>query len=125
MDVEESKTARRVKRFYNKGMIGLVLKTALQFFRESGQVVVMLTMFVFMLSWMLKAKPHNKFQNYSIVCYDVFGNISSIDGLRTEFKIHDVAWSFMKHYKKSYPLYNFALISNSKNSEKKTIVKYI
>ncbi len=106
-------------------MSGFVFKTTLQFFKESGHAVVMLTVFIFVISWMLKAKPHNKFQNYSIVYYDVFGNISSIDGLRTEFKIHDVAWSFMKNYKKSYSLYNFALISNTSNSEKKMIVKYI
>lgn len=106
-------------------MSGFVFKPTLQFFKESGQAVVMLTVFIFMLSWMLRAKPRNKFQSYSVICYDVFGNISSIDGLRTEFKIHDVAWSFMKHYKKAHPLYNFALISNISNSEKKTIVKYI
>ncbi|MFZ0185084.1 MAG: hypothetical protein WBV92_03765 [Nitrosotalea sp.] len=106
-------------------MSGFAFKTTLQFFKESGQAVVMLTVFIFMISWILKAKPHNKFQNYSIVCYDIFGNVSVIDGLRIEFRVHDVAWSFMKHYKKSYPLYNFALISNTSNSEKKMIVKYI
>ena len=39
---------------------------------------------------------------------------SVIEGIRTEFKTHDVAWSFMKHYKETYPLYNFALVSESK-----------
>ena len=105
-------------------MNGFAFRTTLQFF-EFGQAVIMLAVFVFMLSWMLKARPHNKFQNYAIICYDVFGNISTIDGLRIEFKVHDVAWSFMKHYKKSYPLYNFALVSVLPNSEKKMIVKYI
>lgn len=106
-------------------MSGLVFKTPLQFFKESEQAIIMLIIFIFMLSWMLNAKPHNKFKNYSIICYDVFGNVSTIDGLRTEFKMHDVAWSFMKHYKKSYPLYNFALVTVLPNSEKRLIVKYI
>src|SRR3546814_9555630 len=36
---------------------------------------------------------------------------SEIQDIRTEFKTHDVAWSFMKQYKKAYPLYNFAMVS--------------
>ena len=48
-----------------------------------------------------------------------------IDGLRTEFKNHDVAWSFMKFYKKLYPLYNFALVSEEMKQDKKIIFKYI
>jgi hypothetical protein len=31
----------------------------------------------------------------------------------------------MKLYKKEYPLYNFALVSKSSKSDKKTIFKYI
>ncbi|KFM17507.1 hypothetical protein SCCGRSA3_01862, partial [Marine Group I thaumarchaeote SCGC RSA3] len=38
---------------------------------------------------------------------------------------HDVAWSFMKQYKKAYPLYNFALVSDNQKSEKPTIFRYI
>jgi hypothetical protein len=94
-------------------------------FKEFIQVIIMLSVVIFMLPWMIKAKPRNKLQQYSIVCYDIFGNNSSIEGLRTEFKIHDVAWSFMKHYKKSYHLYNFALVSVLPNSEKQMIIKYI
>ena len=37
---------------------------------------------------------------------------------------NDVAWSFMKEYKKSYPLYNFALVTDY-DSEKKTMIRYI
>jgi hypothetical protein len=55
----------------------------------------------------------------------VFGNKDKIEGLRTNFKNHDVAWSFMKQYKKSYPLYNFALVSELKQNEKQVIFKYI
>lgn len=96
-----------------------------EFFKEFGAAIIMMSVFVFAIAWLLKAKPHKKPQNYSVISYDVFGNESKIDGLRTEFKTHDVAWSFMKHYKKSYPLYNFALVSDLPNSEKKTIFKYL
>jgi hypothetical protein len=94
-------------------------------FREINQAIILLTVFLFMVSWMLKTKPNNKPRRYFIIGYDVFGNESVIDGLKTEFKIHDVAWSFMKQYKRSYPLYNFALVLDLPNSEKMTIVKYI
>jgi len=96
-----------------------------QVFKEINQVIVLLSVFIFIVSWMLKTKPNNKPRHYFIIGYDVFGNESIIDGLRTEFKIHDVAWSFMKQYKKSYPLYNFALVLDLPNSEKWTIIKYI
>ncbi|HSD04370.1 MAG TPA: hypothetical protein VLB45_01280 [Nitrosopumilaceae archaeon] len=96
-----------------------------EFFKEFGAAIIMMSVFVFAIAWLLKAKPHKKPQNYSVISYDVFGNESKIDGMRTEFKTHDVAWSFMKHYKKSYPLYNFALVSDLPNSEKKTIFKYL
>lgn len=99
--------------------------TVWEFFKEFGAAIIMMSVFVFAIAWLLKAKPYKKPQNYSVISYDVFGNESKIDGLRTEFKTHDVAWSFMKYYKKSYPLYNFALVSDLPNSEKKTIFKYL
>src|SRR3990170_2549189 len=61
----------------------------------------------------------------AVVVFDIFGNKSNIEGIRTEFKIHDVAWSYMKQYKTLYPLYNFALVSDNPKSEKKTIFRYI
>lgn len=96
-----------------------------EFFKEFGAAVIMMSVFIFAIAWLLRAKPYRRPKQYSIITYDVFGNESEIDGLRTEFKTHDVAWSFMKHYKKSYPLYNFALVSDLPNSEKKTIFKYL
>ena len=96
-----------------------------QFFKEFGTVIIMMAVFVFAVAWLLRAKPHKRPQNYSVISYDIFGNESKIEGLRTDFKTHDVAWSFMKQYKKSYPLYYFAMISDMPNSEKKTIFKYL
>jgi hypothetical protein len=97
----------------------------LSFFKDVGEIVVILAVFAFAFTWFLKAQHPNRPKNYMVVIYDVFGNESTIDSLRTDFKTHDVAWSFMKHYKKAYPLYNFALVSKLPKSDKKTIFRYI
>ena len=95
------------------------------FFKIAGEYVILGAVFIFALSWLLKAKPHNRPKKYSVVVFDVFGKQSSIEGIRTEFKTHDVAWSFMKQYKKMYPLHNFAMVSDMPKSDKPTIFKYI
>jgi hypothetical protein len=95
------------------------------FFRYAGEVIILGAVFVFALSWLLKARPHNRPKSYSIVVFDVYGRESEISDIRTEFKTHDVAWSFMKQYKKSYPLYNFAMVSKLSKSDRATIFRYI
>jgi len=95
------------------------------FFRNAGEVVILASVFLFAIAWLVKARPHNRPKKYDVVVFDVFGKKSKIDGIRTEFKTHDVAWSFMKQYKSMYPLYNFALVSNQAKQEKPTIFKYI
>jgi len=97
----------------------------LTFFKVAGEYVILGSVFVFALFWIIKAKPHHRPKQYSVVAFDVYGKQSQIDGIRTEFKTHDVAWSFMKQYKKAYPLYNFALVSDLPNSDKPTIFRYI
>ena len=95
------------------------------FFKVAGEYVVLGTVLIFAFSWFLRARPRNRPKNYRVVPIDVFGKQSTIQEIRTEFKTHDVAWSFMKQYKKTYPLYNFALVSDVKDSEKPTIFRYI
>lgn len=95
------------------------------FFKIAGEYVILGAVCVFALTWLLKAKPHNRPKEYSIIIFDVFGKKSQIKDIRTEFKTLDVAWSFMKQYKKSYQLYNFALVSDSLKSDKPTIVRYV
>ena len=97
----------------------------LTFFKVAGEYVVLGTVLIFAFSWFLRARPHNRPKNYRIVPLDVFGKKSEIEEIRTEFKTHDVAWSFMKQYKKTYPLHNFALVSDLKDSDKPTIFRYI
>ena len=95
------------------------------FFKDASGVIVLGLVFLFAFAWLIKARPHKIPEKYFITSFDVFGMEIHMDGLRTEFKNHDVAWSFMKLYKKSYPLCNFALVSKEKNVTKKIIYKYI
>lgn len=95
------------------------------FFRYAGETIILGAVFLFALTWLLKARPHNRPKNYSIVVFDVYGKESKIQDIRTEFKTHDVAWSFMKQYKESYPLYNFAMVSKLSKSDRPTIFRYI
>ena len=97
----------------------------LAFFKMAGEYVILGTVLVFAFTWFLRARPHNRPKDYRIVPLDVFGKKSEIDGIRTDFKTHDVAWSFMKQYKEEYPLHNFALVSDLENSDKPTIFRYI
>jgi len=94
-------------------------------FKDIGAWLIVGVAFIFAISWFLKARPQKKPKNYSIICFDVFGKETVMPGIRTEFRNHDVAWSFMKLYKKNYPLSNFALVSELKQNEKKVIFRYI
>lgn len=95
------------------------------FFKDFSEAVILASVFLFALIWFMKSKPPNRPKNYSIVVFDVYGKESQIDGIRTEFKTHDVAWSFMKQHKNAYPLCNFALVSDTPKSSKRTIFRYI
>ena len=57
--------------------------------------------------------------------FDIDGKETVLPGLRTEFRNHDVAWSFMKQHKEAYPLNNFALVSDVKKDRKKVMFRYI
>jgi hypothetical protein len=95
------------------------------YLKEIGAALIMMAVFVFAIAWLMRAKPYRKPQSYLVKVFDVCGLETNVDGMRTEFKTHDVAWSFMKEYKKSYPFYNFALVSDLPNSEKMTIFRYL
>ena len=95
------------------------------FFRDAGVAIILGAVFVFAITWFLKARPHNKPKMYKIICFDVFGNETKITGIRKDFKNHDVAWSFMKQYKEMYPLSNFALTGDQTKSDKQDIFRYL
>jgi len=95
------------------------------FFKGASESFIVAAVFLFAIIWFLRARPKTRPKKYMVVSYDVFGKETVIDGLRTEFRTHDVAWSFMKQYKSRYPLYNFALVSDLSNSNRKTIFRYL
>lgn len=95
------------------------------FFREVGGVLMLVLVFAFAFTWFLRARPRSRPRKYLVVIFDIFGQQVEIDGLRTDFKNHDVAWSFMKMYKNDYPTHNFAMVADNPNSVKKTIFRYI
>lgn len=95
------------------------------YLKEIGAAIIMLAVFVFAIAWILRAKPHRRPQHYMLKVFDVYGRESKIDGIRTDFHTYDVAISFMKQYKKSYPLFNFAIVSALPNSDRLTIFRYI
>jgi len=97
----------------------------LSFFKEATGSFIVAAVFLFAIMWFLKARPQHRPKKYTVISYDVFGKESVIDGLRMDFKNHDVAWSFMKQYKSQYPLYNFALVSDLPHSNRKTIFRYL
>ena len=96
-------------------------------FKVAGEYVVLGSVFVFAFAWFLRARPSHgsRPKEYTVIPFDVYGQKSKIDGIKTSFRTHDVAWSFMKQYKESYPLYNFALVSDIPKSDKPTIFRYI
>jgi len=95
------------------------------FFREIGGALILVFIFAFAFTWFLKARPHNRPKKYNVMIFDINNQQIQIDGMRTEFRNHDVAWSFMKQYKSNYPMYNFAMVSDANDSDKKTIFRYI
>ncbi len=62
---------------------------------------------------------------YSLVVSDVYGNKTTLLGIRTTFQNKDVALSFAKFYKKQFPLYNFGIIHQINGIEKLLIAKHI
>lgn len=99
--------------------------SVLGFFREVGGAFMLIFVFAFAFTWFLRARPHSRPKKYAVIAFDVFGGQVEIEGLRTEFRNHDVAWSFMKEYKKNHPMHNFAMVADAPNAGKKTIFRYI
>jgi nitrogen fixation-related uncharacterized protein len=107
-------------------VLGQIVPNAIvSFFKEAGGAIMLVLVMVFVFTWYLKARPHERPKKYSIVVFDVLGEQVTLDGLRTEFRNHDVAWSFMKQYKQDHPAHNFAMVADMPNSTKRTIFRYI
>ena len=93
--------------------------------RKALDMIMLAAAAAFMLAWLVQARPHDRPKSYRIVPFDVFGRPCAIDGIRTEFRTFDVAWSFMKDYKAAHPLHDFALVSGDCTGGRPTIFRYV
>ena len=74
---------------------------------------------------LFKKRIYSKSMAYTLVVFDVYGNKTTLNGLRTNFQNKEVALSFAKFYKKQFPLNNFGIIHEINGIEKLMIVKHI
>jgi hypothetical protein len=95
------------------------------FFREVASAFILASVLIFAFTWFMKARPHSRPKKYDVIVFDINSQQIQLEGIRTEFRNHDVAWSFMKQYKSDYPMFNFAMVADSKDTDKKTIFRYI
>jgi len=72
-----------------------------------------------------KKRINSKSVMYKLVTFDVYGNKTILNGLRTSFQNKEVALSFAKFYKKEFPLYDFGIIHEINGIEKLIITKHI
>lgn len=75
--------------------------------------------------WLFSARYYEKPKKYSLIMYDVFGNQSTVDGLRTEFQTKQVATSFQKQYQESFPQYNFSISSELSQKGKRRVFRIL
>ena len=74
---------------------------------------------------LLKKRFDSESMMYTLVAFDVYGNKTTLNGLRKNFQNKDVALSFAKLYKKQFPLYDFGIIHEINGVEKLMITKHI
>jgi len=74
---------------------------------------------------LFKKRIHSKSVMYTLVIFDVYGNKTSLNGVRTSFQNKEVALSFAKFYKKQFSLYDFGIIHEINGIEKLMITKRI
>ena len=87
--------------------------------------IVTVCLFLAFFPVLLKKRLVSKSAMYTLVIFDVYGNQTTLNGLRTSFQNKDVALSFAKFYKKEFPLNDFGIIHEIDGIEKLMIVKHI
>jgi len=73
--------------------------------------------------WYCSTKYYVKPNQHTIMIYDVFGKEIKIDGIRTNFKIKDVAQSYISEYKNRFRHYSFSLEEEIQTKAKLRIFK--
>ena len=79
--------------------------------------------FIIFFALLVKKRIKIKSKIFTIIVFDVYGNRTQLNGIRTNFKNYDVALSFSKFYKKEFSLYTFDVMSGN-DTEKQIILKY-
>ena len=74
---------------------------------------------------LFKKRFDSKSKIYTLLVFDVYGNKTLLNDIRTNFKNKEVALSFAKFYKKQFPLNDFGIIHEINGIEKLMIVKHI
>ena len=74
---------------------------------------------------LFKKRFDSKSKMYTLLVFDVYGNKTILNDIRTNFKNKEVALSFAKFYKKQFPLNDFGIIHEINGIEKLMIVKHI
>jgi hypothetical protein len=69
--------------------------------------------FVVFFALLVKKRIKIESKTFNIVVFDVYGNKTQLNGIRTNFKNYDVALSFSKFYKKEFILYTFYIMSGT------------
>ncbi len=77
------------------------------------------------IMWYCSTKFYVKPDRHSIVIYDIFGNEVKLDGVRVDFKTHNVAQSYISEYKKRFPHYDFVMAIEIPEIKKSTIPRIL
>ena len=101
------------------------LKTPSFFIISLLGTIVTIGLFLAFFPVLLKKRLVSKSVMYTLVIFDVYGNQTTLNGIRTSFQNKDVALSFAKFYKKEFPLNDFGIINEIDGIEKLMIVKHI
>jgi len=73
--------------------------------------------------WYCSTKYYVKPNQYTIMIYDIFGKEIKIDGVRTNFKIKEVAQSHISEYKNRFQHYSFSMKEEIQTKTKLRILK--
>ena len=101
------------------------LRTPSFFIIAALGTIVTFGFFLVFFPTLFKKRMHSESTMYVLTVFDVYGNKTLLNGIRTNFRNKEVALSFAKFYKKKFPLYDFGLINESDGAEKLVIVKHI
>ncbi|QUC63863.1 hypothetical protein NsoK4_05175 [Nitrosopumilus sp. K4] len=78
----------------------------------------------FGIIWFFSTKYHVRSNQYNIIAYDTFGKEFNLEGIRTTFKTKQVAISFLREYKKRFPLYDFTIEEQIPEFKKRTVFSF-